>query len=422
MNKETAEALILHFAQKYLAEILPQDTFKYLDTHKAAMHQTVQEWDRKVAMPSHWDGILETQDKQKIDDVVVFKQALLDKTKLWMQYEGRDKRFQFNPFGLVIRDQQCFFIGSFWGDPDPFLLSARKIEYIQLTDEPCLSPEEDFILEQFSSDFLNHPQSSPEIIEELIVEFPESVYSYIKKHPLQCTSIKLTEPEGYPAHFKMTACQVTNNMRLHQWLTGFHDQAHVEEPFFLKKIINLSYIDQLTNLNNRKGFDRQLQRAIEKYSRDAKAIFSVLILDIDKFKAINDGNGHIVGDQVLIRIADCVRQYDVMRYGGEEFAVVLELDCTMALNIAERIRISIEALVITTGDAAIQPTISIGIAEFPAHLSLADQQKIKTTPNQKLSNVLKLNLIKAITDTADKALYQAKEQGRNCCVTAVAGS
>ncbi|MDT8372306.1 MAG: diguanylate cyclase [Gammaproteobacteria bacterium] len=422
MNKETAEALVLHFAQKYLVKVLPQDTFKYLDMDKALEHQLVQEWDSKIAMHSHWSGVVDIQNQQAVNDVVdIFKQALLNKKQLWLQYEGRDQSFHYNPFGLVVRDQQCFFIGSVCDNKVPFLLAARKIQQIQLTDDDGLSSEADFDLDTFSSHYLNHPQSSPEVIEELVVEFPASVYSYVKNHPLQCASVALTEPEGHPAYFKLTATQVINSARLHQWLSGFHDRAHILQPFSLKKIVNVSYIDQLTHLYNRKGFDRQLQRAIEKYYREAQSVFSVLVIDVDKFKVINDDNGHIVGDQVLTAIADCLRQYDAIRYGGEEFVVALELDCNRASTIAERIRTAVAALSIATENGLIQPTISIGIAEFPAHLSLTDKQKIKITANRQLPVALKLELIKSITDSADKALYQAKEQGRNRCVIAESG-
>jgi diguanylate cyclase (GGDEF)-like protein len=215
---------------------------------------------------------------------------------------------------------------------------------------------------------------------------------------------------------------VGNNARLQQWLTGFHDEAHILEPFSLKKIVNLSYIDQLTNLYNRKGFDRQLQRAIEKFHRDSRFIFSLLVIDIDRFKAINDDNGHLVGDQALKLIADCLRQYDAIRYGGEEFVVALELDSNTAFVVAERIRLSVAALAITTENTVIRPTISIGIAEFPTHLSKVEQQKIQPAMNQPLSTAVKLELTKAITDSADKALYQAKEQGRNRCIVAEAGA
>jgi len=422
MNKETAEALVLHFAQKYLSDMLPPDTFTQLDTANATAHQAVQAWDKKITLSSHWGGIIENKSKHAVAKTVdVFKQALFEQKKLCLHYEGKDKPFSFNPFGLVARDQQYFLVGSYWDNTEPFLLSARKVQSLYLTDEAGLLPIDDFNLATFADAYLNHPQSPPEVIEQLVVEFPESVYSYVKNYPLQCDSVSLTEPEGNPAYFTLTAIRVGNNVRLQQWLTGFHDEAHVLEPFSLKKIVNLSYIDQLTNLYNRKGFDRQLQRAIEKFHRDSCSIFSLLVIDIDKFKAINDDNGHIVGDNALKLIADCLRQYDAIRYGGEEFIVALELDCNTAFAVAERIRLSVAALTIVTGNTVIQPTISIGIAEFPAHLPQADQQKIQVT-NQPLSTEVKFELIKAITDSADKALYQAKEQGRNRCVIAETGA
>ncbi|MDP3877465.1 MAG: WYL domain-containing protein [Methylobacter sp.] len=185
MNKETAEALVLHFAQKYLSEIFPPDTFTQLDATKASAHQAVQAWDKKITMPSHWDGVIENQSKHIVTKTVdVFKQALFEQKKLCLHYEGKDKPFSFNPFGLVTRDQQYFLVGSYWDNTEPFLLSARKVLSLQLSDETGLTPEDDFNLATFAHDYLNHPQSPPEIIEQLIVEFPASVYSYVKNYPL----------------------------------------------------------------------------------------------------------------------------------------------------------------------------------------------------------------------------------------------
>jgi len=201
---------------------------------------------------------------------------------------------------------------------------------------------------------------------------------------------------------------------LQQWLSGFHDDVQIIEPVALRKIINRSYIDQLTNLYNRKGFDRLLQREVEKHYRNQDYVFSILIMDIDHFKHINDNHGHIFGDKVLVKVAECLREYDAIRYGGEEFVVLLEnISAGDAMNIAERIRISVQALQIESNEKKVPVTISIGIAQYPDHLSEQECLLLQNEHNKKLPFEIKSLLIKAIIKSADNALYQAKDAGRN---------
>jgi diguanylate cyclase (GGDEF)-like protein len=138
-------------------------------------------------------------------------------------------------------------------------------------------------------------------------------------------------------------------------------------------------------------------------------------MDIDHFKNINDRHGHVFGDEVLIKVAECFRDYDAIRYGGEEFVILLphthavEADCA-----AERIRQSIESLVIKSGAGdPVAVTLSIGIAEFPLHLSNKDRDSLQRKEKSKLNTKTKGSLMDAIIKQADKALYQAKETGRN---------
>ncbi|HKM29420.1 MAG TPA: GGDEF domain-containing protein, partial [Bacilli bacterium] len=125
---------------------------------------------------------------------------------------------------------------------------------------------------------------------------------------------------------------------------------------------------------------------------------AVLMADIDFFKSVNDTYGHLVGDRVLIQIAQlakkAVREGDiVIRYGGEEFMAILPgASQTDARQIAERLRRTVEETVIHHGGQEIKVTISIGINSFPEN---------------DVTNVNEL------IDAADKALYKAKETGRN---------
>ena len=163
----------------------------------------------------------------------------------------------------------------------------------------------------------------------------------------------------------------------------------------------LSTIDSLTQLSNRKAFMEDFSAALLRYQRHPRP-FSLLMIDIDHFKVINDRHGHLAGDAVLRHVASLLqeqtRQVDsVGRYGGEEFLVLLdETDGKSALVVAERIRTSIAGSYVDYQGLRMQVTASIGVAEI-AGLDETREQLI---------------------DRADKAMYLAKQQGRNRTVMA----
>nr|WP_305908697.1 diguanylate cyclase [Methylomarinum sp. Ch1-1]MDP4521548.1 diguanylate cyclase [Methylomarinum sp. Ch1-1] len=343
-----------------------------------------------------------------------YKQALFGKRQLKINYEDLPEPVIFNPFGLVVRNSQYFFAGSYGDSQEPNLLPVNKLHALSLTESPALTPEADFDLEAFSETYLNHPVS-PHLIKHLIVEFPEKSYFYVKSHPIRCKKFILSEPQGSPGYFNLEAFDVPNTIKLQRWLSGFHDDAQVLRPAFLRRQINRSYVDQLTNLYNRNAFDRLGQREVERYYRNNDCHFSLLVMDIDHFKTINDQHGHIFGDEVLVKVAECFRGYDAIRYGGEEFAVLLpETRAKQAHIAAERIRKNIERLSLKNDQRQPVPvTISIGIAEFPIHLSTSDRKILNAQKHSKSPHQSKSNLMTAITGQADKALYQAKGSGRN---------
>lgn len=161
---------------------------------------------------------------------------------------------------------------------------------------------------------------------------------------------------------------------------------------------DLSMIDPLTGLYNRRGFQNRLDNILTLGTSPNH----VLLLDIDHFKAYNDNYGHSMGDQALIRVSaairDAVRSRDIVtRYGGEEFMVLLTgADTGIAVQTAERIRQRVYDLRIPhlfNEEVATNVTISIGIAPLTA---------------EGIDEALKL---------ADKALYRAKNQGRNSILT-----
>jgi len=154
--------------------------------------------------------------------------------------------------------------------------------------------------------------------------------------------------------------------------------------------------DELTRLPNRAHLMDRLRQLVSTGLRRRREL-SVLFVDIDRFKQINDSHGHEIGDQVLktiaARISDCLREEDIVaRYSGDEFVVVLGETNSQAKaeSVAERIRSSIMETV-SLDDDSIEISCSIGIALFPQH---------ETDPERLISR-------------ADQAMYSAKKQGRN---------
>lgn len=160
----------------------------------------------------------------------------------------------------------------------------------------------------------------------------------------------------------------------------------------------LSVTDELTGLANRRLLMGELERELRRSDRHGHP-FSILMLDVDRFKTFNDSYGHPAGDGVLRRLAttlrESVRDVDtVARYGGEEFLVILpETPAAEAARVAERIRTSTEQDRFSPDGkgTVVNVTVSIGYAVFP------DAAK---TPD-------------ALIEAADQALYRSKESGRN---------
>jgi diguanylate cyclase (GGDEF)-like protein len=158
----------------------------------------------------------------------------------------------------------------------------------------------------------------------------------------------------------------------------------------------LSSTDGLTGVHNHRHFQERLREEFRRAQRYDDAL-SLILLDLDHFKDVNDRHGHAAGDGVLREVAGAlqrgVRETDlVARYGGEEFAVLLpRTHLTGALTVAERVRRELRALRLGP-DGALRVTASLGVSSFP-HRSVL-------TPEQLLL-------------TADEALYRAKHEGRD---------
>ncbi len=162
-----------------------------------------------------------------------------------------------------------------------------------------------------------------------------------------------------------------------------------------KQALEKAYRDPLTGVNNRAALDKALFQEISLAKRHATPL-SIIMLDVDNFKSINDNYGHITGDAVLKRIAEsmveCARDSDIIyRYGGEEFLMLLRsTDEEGALLVAERVRKAIENI-----------------------LFRYDEFDIRVTASQGLASLLVDDDLNSLLGRCDKALYSAKNEGRN---------
>ena len=161
----------------------------------------------------------------------------------------------------------------------------------------------------------------------------------------------------------------------------------------LKEVEHLAYLDDLTKLYNTRFLDVALSRELE-----GDRPFTILFMDIDHFKAVNDQHGHLSGSRLLVEIGrvlrSCVREEDVLvRYGGDEYvALLLGIDSGGGLKVAERIRRAIEDhRFLAREGARVRVTASIGLASFPEHARTKAE----------------------VLDLADRAMYRGKQSTRN---------
>jgi diguanylate cyclase (GGDEF)-like protein len=255
-------------------------------------------------------------------------------------------------------------------------------------------------------------------------------------NPNQYSESLLREKEGFDSCIKTQKMVVLNNSKSHKRFIipvyGIHnitelvvidckninseDQSQITQILRIysnqKSLLTRNELDALTGLLNRQSFDDRMrkiavglsERQMQRRTDDRPKASCFAIMDIDHFKKVNDEYGHLYGDEVLLLFARLMtksfRHYDLLfRYGGEEFAVVLNhTDLETALTILERFRITIENYNFPQIGTK---TISIGVTEI--------------SNQTMLSNII---------DRADKALYYAKKNGRNlvCCYEKLAAA
>jgi diguanylate cyclase (GGDEF)-like protein len=176
---------------------------------------------------------------------------------------------------------------------------------------------------------------------------------------------------------------------------GFQDAL---DESFHENLLSSALRDGLTKLFNKRYLMDRLDSEL-KFAQRHETSVSLLLLDIDHFKKFNDTHGHLAGDAVLSNLGQvltrAVRNEDVVaRFGGEEFAIILRaIGIDPAAQMAERLRRTVEGTQVTFNALVLKATISIGVAGFPSTPA--------KTPDE-------------LVEAADKVLYKAKRDGRNC--------
>ncbi len=170
-----------------------------------------------------------------------------------------------------------------------------------------------------------------------------------------------------------------------------------EQPYY-EELYCQAQMDKALQIYNKHYFLSRLDEELRRHQRGSMAL-SLILLDVDHFKRLNDSHGHLAGDAALVHLAQVIKQHlretDVLcRYGGEEFGVIMpQTTLASAAEMAEKIRVAVAASPVTHAEISIPMTISLGIS--------GDGNLIESFTREVLIN------------QADKALYQAKRQGRD---------
>jgi diguanylate cyclase (GGDEF)-like protein len=272
-------------------------------------------------------------------------------------------------------------------------------------------------------DALNGPPSECEIDSACCPCLRQHQPKHFRKEgsPVRCTiDAYLTHPQEQSAYcIPFTVgrkIQLALHMLLPEWEAWSEERRQLAQTYvntaqsaltslhLLAEAEQQSMTDALTGLYNRRSMEQLLEREVALADRHGRPL-SLFMVDLDRFKPINDAHGHAAGDHLLKAFADCVRmtlrKTDLaFRYGGDEFAVALpQTSLAQAQQVVQKLRQAYAAVdfssAITHLDA--QPTMSIGIAERSA-----------------AQNVLSLQ---SLLSAADQALYEAKSANRNCVKT-----
>jgi two-component system cell cycle response regulator len=204
-----------------------------------------------------------------------------------------------------------------------------------------------------------------------------------------------------PYNFRELEARVRAMLRI-KFLQDELDLKNRELELANRRLKKLSITDGLTELFNHRHVHELLHDEYERSARTGESV-AVVMMDLDRFKAINDTYGHPTGDVILYETAQIIketaREIDMVgRYGGEEFIAILpETDEEPAANFAERVRAAVEEHVFRDGATEVRMTVSCGVASLTAE---------------------GMDSPEALLKAADEALYQAKHGGRNQVIRA----
>ncbi len=233
-----------------------------------------------------------------------------------------------------------------------------------------------------------HPEDKPKVEKDLKDYFDGKSEAYINEHRILCKDGKYRWIRDRGIIIEYNSDHTPHRM------IGTHTDItdYVEAMEFIRK---QTYTDELTKLRNRKAYNERLNELMEQYQR-YKVPFSFIMLDIDKFKLVNDNYGHAMGDKVLVALADILNKVSrvndyVFRIGGEEFVILLTGTTLENAEIfAEKVRKEVEESLYQLFDDKHLVTISLGLVEV---------QKNDTNDS--------------IFSRCDQHLYRAKQNGRN---------
>lgn len=226
-------------------------------------------------------------------------------------------------------------------------------------------------------------------------------------HRFRSGRLTLRIPLPVPEIMELTGIAPENALEKFELESLYQSIAFFNEKY--EKIVELrglTYTDDVTGLYNQRYLETVLERELALAKRN-QTPFSVLFLDLDHFKVINDSHGHLIGSRILYEVGEeirkTLRESDItFRFGGDEFVCVLSHTALPdALNVAERVRVQLEKKRFLAKEGLnIRITTSIGVAAFPDHAMTRDE----------------------ILNAADEALYGVKDGERNKVVSALAGS
>lgn len=235
------------------------------------------------------------------------------------------------------------------------------------------------------------------------------VYLTANADPATLERALATEPAGYlvkPYNHQSLRTTIEVALRRHE-AEQAERRAHEAEKAELehqtrkasrraRRLRREATIDPLTGLHNRRHLEQVMKREVSFAQREGHSV-GVILLDLDRFKQLNDNHGHATGDTALRAVGQFLRSrlraYDVAcRYGGDEIVIIVPgADTADAAALGEQLRLGIEQLVVSEAGAVVPLTASLGVASFPEHGAAPA----------------------TILQAADGALYRAKAEGRN---------